>query len=81
MLRLSAHLGSMRVSGFVYGLVDFIASSMGVDVLEGSDAAPLVFLELAWSSVFQKGSPWLCSLLVVEYRCVLGEMFRFAVWN
>lgn len=63
------------------GLVDFIASAMGVDVLEGSDAAPLVYLELACSSVFQKGSPRLCSLLVVEYHCVLGEMFRFAVWN
>lgn len=42
------------------GLVDFIASAMGVDVLEGSDAAPLVFLELARSLVFQKGSPRLC---------------------
>lgn len=42
------------------GLVDIIASAMGVDVLEGSDAALLVFLELACSLVFQKGSPRLC---------------------
>lgn len=83
LLRLSGSPGVMRDEGLWVCLWVWltIASAMGVDVLEGSDAAPLVFLELACSLVCQKGSPRFCSLLVVEYHCVLGEVFRFGVWN
>lgn len=83
LLRLSGLPGVMRDEGLQVCLWVWltIASAVGVDVLEGSDAILLVFLELACSLVFQKGSLRLCSLLVVEYHCVLGEMFRFAVWN